>query len=133
MKYFFLFLFITITSSIYSQDHVSIDTIRPNKEYDNILVRKISSDNHQSAFVIWVKQNVKEHKHEKHTETLYFIEGSCKMKVDGKIIELKAGDFLTIPEGIAHSVEKVTSKTPLKVLSTQAPEFKGEDRVFIEK
>ena len=42
--------------------------------------------------------------------------------------EIKAGDIIFIPANTFHEV-KVTSEKPLKVISIQAPEFDGTDRV----
>ena len=36
----------------------SIDEIHPNKEFENIHVKKISSDSSSSTFAIWIKQKV---------------------------------------------------------------------------
>ena len=77
-----------------------------------------------------MKQNVREHKHEKHSEQVFVIEGSAIMWVSGKEYAIKPGDILYIPIGALHKV-KVTSAVPLKVISFQSPEFKGEDRVYI--
>ena len=109
----------------------SLTEIQPNKEYENILVEKLTTDEHASCYVIWIKKEVKAHKHEHHTENLYIIEGTGEMLLGDKTITIKAGDFITIPQGTVHSL-KVTSETPIKVISVQAPEFLGTDRIFVE-
>ena len=129
MKTFYTIILLTIGQSLSAQQ--SLTELQPSKEYENILVEKLTTDEYASCYVIWVKKEVTAHKHEHHTENLYIIDGSGKMLLGNKTIQVKAGDFLTIPHGTIHSV-KVTSEIPLKVMSVQAPEFLGKDRVFVE-
>jgi len=127
-----LIILIGISITAYSQAHVNLFDLKSKKEYENIHVHKLHSETQSTSFVIWVKNGVKAHKHETHTETLYVIEGTGIMTLGSNMYKLKAGDFLTIPQNTVHSVT-VTSKIPLKVLSIQAPEFLGKDRVFVDK
>lgn len=128
MKTILTICIITFSLSCIAQKQNIIDKT-PTQEFDNILVEKLYSDENASSFVIWVKNSVKTHKHKTHTETLYVINGKGKMKVGKKKYKISKGDFLVIPKNTFHEV-KVTSKTPLKVISIQAPEFLGEDRIF---
>lgn len=127
MKYFLLLLGITIGFTVHAQTNIL--QLQPDKAYDNISVQKLATDTNSTSFVIWVKNNVKSHKHAHHTETLYVLEGEADMKLGGEEVKLVPGIYLNIPANTFHSV-KVTSQIPLKVLSVQAPEFLGEDRVF---
>lgn len=128
-KFIFIFLFLASASAIAQKKTVS--EITPEEPFDNILVKKIDSDKNSTSFIIWVKSDVRAHKHEHHTETLYVLEGEGNMKLGDTEFVVKAGDYVSIPENTVHSVE-VTSTTPLKVISLQAPEFLGKDRVFLE-
>ena len=98
---------------------------------ENIHVHKISSDAHSSDFVIFIKKMVPLHKHLNHTETIYVLEGRGIFQQGDEYFEIGPGDYLRIPEDTPHAV-KVTSSETLKVLSVQAPEFLGKDRIFIE-
>ena len=129
MKTFSTITLLTIGQSLFAQQ--SLMELQPSKEYENILVEKLTTDEYASCYVIWVKQAVKAHKHEHHTENLYIIEGTGEMLLGDKKIQIKSGDFVNIPQGEIHSVN-VTSEIPLKVLSVQAPEFLGKDRIFID-
>ena len=115
-----------------AQDVKALKNIEPDKDFDNILVKKVYSDQYTSTFVIWVKKEVKAHRHLKHTEQVGVLEGKAEMTIGAKTIIVKKGDWITIPEGTVHAV-KVLSKKPVKVISIQTPEFKGKDRVFIEE
>ena len=45
-------------------------------------------------------------------------------------MEIVAGDYIRVAKGTPHAV-KVLSSTPLKIISVQAPEFFGKDRVKV--
>ena len=101
------------------------------KEYDNVKVIPVHTDNDVSSFIIFVKKGVKPHLHKEHTEQVLVLEGKGIMTVGTIQKKIQKGDLIIIPKGIVHSV-KVTSRKPLKALSIQAPEFKGMDRIFVE-
>lgn len=126
-------LFILLASTAFTQNIVDVSTILPDKlDYNNISVKKLYSDSNCTSFVIWVKQEVKSHKHISHTETIQILEGTAEMTVDKETFEVKANDFFVIPQNTFHAV-KVTSITPLKLISIQSPIFNGNDRIFEEK
>lgn len=114
-----------------AQHFPGIDAIAPQKDFENIEVHKVSSDSLSSTFVIWVKKSVKEHYHQNHQESLYVLEGSGTMTLGSDTILIKGGDFISIPATTVHGVT-VTSEVPLKVISIQAPEFLGDDRIFVD-
>ncbi len=124
-------LILGVSQCTFGQDILKLKNIKPHEEFENILVKKLYSDNLSTSFVIWVKENVKSHYHADHTEQLFIISGKGKMKVGDKTNIIKKGDYFVIPKGVPHSVE-VLSKKPLKVLSVQAPEFVGKDRIFTD-
>ncbi len=107
----------------------NLDTIKPPAILENIYNRPLYSDSLTSSFVIFVKKEVKEHKHVEHTEHVIVLDGEAVMKIDGKSFKIKKGDIVFIPKNTWHYV-KTVSKVPLKVLSIQAPNFDGKDRVF---
>lgn len=118
--------------TLYAQNSVNVDTIQVQDSYENVFVKKLNSDKNASTFLIFIKKEVKLHKHVTHSETIYVLEGKGVMLLGDKKMEVKKGDVLFIPENTPHSVQ-VTSTVPLKVLSIQAPEFDGTDRVYMEK
>ena len=110
--------------------HSSASDLQPGKPFENVLVQKLYSDPHASGFVIWIKQQVPPHKHESHSETVFVLDGKGEMRLGDQMRIVRKGDILFIPQGTPHAV-KVT-KGVLKVLSIQAPEFDGTDRVPLE-
>ena len=130
MKTLFTLLFALTAAIATGQTHKQLSDYKPTAEYENVHVLKISEDDHQISFIIWVKDSVPEHYHADHSENIVVISGKAIMTLDGKTITVKKGDFLNIPEGTKHSVKEVSSHGPLKVLSIQTPLFSGKDRIF---
>lgn len=114
--------------SVYSQIIISNDSLTPPKDYVNIHAQKIAGDSLVSTFIIFIKENVPMHKHQYHSENVFILEGEGIMTLGSITKEIKAGDLIFIPANTFHEV-KVTSTIPLKVISIQAPEFDGTDRV----
>lgn len=113
-----------------SQDIVSsIDQILPDKEFENIHVKKISSDSSSSTFAIWIKQKVKLHKHVYHTENVLIDKGFGEFQINDSIYKVAEGDWIVIPKNTWHGVV-VNSKSTMKVISVQSPEYFGKDRIF---
>lgn len=107
------------------------DTITAPASTENVFVRPMFSDSLVSSFVIVIKKEVKKHKHAAHSEHVYVLEGTGEMLLGDKTITVKKGDVIFIPKGTPHAV-KVTSKKPMKVISLQAPQFDGKDRIMLD-
>lgn len=112
-------------------ERLALSEITMPTDTDNVYAHKIASDTHSSDFVIFIRKQVPLHKHLKHTETVYILEGHGIFQQGDTKMEVGPGDYLRIPENTPHAVT-VLSEKPMKVLSVQAPEFLGEDRVFIK-
>lgn len=111
--------------------HQNLDTISPPLKFDNLYSRQVHSDSLSSSFVIFIRHEVKEHKHLNHSETIVVLAGEAMMTVEGKEFKIKKGSVISVPQNTWHGV-KVGSKIPLKVLSVQSPNFDGKDRIFKE-
>ena len=98
----------------------------------NIEVVNLNSDEYSSTFEITIQDSVRLHYHSEHTENIFIKSGSAKMQLGDEIIMIKAGSHLTIPKGTKHAVW-VNSTEPLVVISVQSPEFKGNDRHFVDE
>ncbi len=134
MKYIIL-LFLACLLSFHSQAQLktqSFKDIQPEKEYSNIAVIPVYSDQNASAFVIFVKDHVRKHYHKTHTETVIVLEGKGQMFLGTEVFDIRKGDQMIIPPGTHHSVV-VKSKRPLKVLSIQSPYFENKDRFWVEE
>ena len=126
-----LFLLLSLFPFFAKAQNQSLDTIKAPSNYENIYSRTIASDSLSSSFVIFIKKDVKKHKHATHTENVYILEGEGEMLLGDKTFKVKKGDIIFIPMNTVHSL-KVTSSIPVKVLSVQSPYFDGKDRIFID-
>lgn len=132
MRFTTILILILIPFYFKSQEIIaSINEIYPDKEFENINVKKISSDSSSSTFAIWIKQKVKLHKHVYHTENVLIDEGFGEFQLNDSIYKVTAGDLIVIPKNTWHGVI-VNSKSTMKVISVQSPEYFGKDRIFKE-
>jgi len=118
-------------SFCHGQNNQSLDTVKAYGNYENIYNRPIYSDSLSSSFVIFIKKEVKSHKHVTHTEHMYILDGTGEMTLGKKKFPVKKGDMIFIPKNTFHSL-KVSSSSPVKVLSVQSPKFDGRDRIMEE-
>jgi mannose-6-phosphate isomerase-like protein (cupin superfamily) len=126
---FFILLLCCSFTSLNAQTVVPEDSVKAPQDAGNVYVHRIAGDSLVTSFIIIIKENVALHKHETHSEHVYVIEGTGTMLLNGTTIYIKEGDVIFIPKGTWHAVT-VTSTIPLKVLSIQAPEFDGKDRII---
>ena len=125
------FIFILVSSGVFAQSKTNISSLLPEKEYDNLSIHSLNSDSNVTSVVIWIRKEVKPHLHASHTEHVYILEGNGRMLLGEKTIDVNPGDLIFIPENTQHAL-KVTSDVPMKVISIQAPEFDGKDRVPVD-
>ncbi len=123
-------IIMTVVSPAYAEK-LSIDALVIPDDTKNIYVHKLATDSNSTDFLIIIKDYVPLHMHAKHTETIFVLEGKGEFQKGERKFVIEPGDYLRIPPGIPHSV-KVTSLNPLKVLSIQAPEFFGLDRIPVK-
>jgi len=134
MKIFYICLLFNVVGLgfVFSQDHLDINNQFPEEDYENIHVKKLYGDSLSTGFLIWVKDTVKTHLHNWHSESIVVLEGEATMYLGDEVMKIQPGETLFIPKKTWHAV-KVTSSTPLKVLSIQSPGFYGDDREFIHE
>lgn len=112
-------------------DKLALSDVIAAEDYENIHVVKIASDAYSTDFIVFVKKQVPLHKHVEHSETIVVLEGKGLFQLGDQTFEIVAGDYIRVPKGTPHAV-KVLSSIPLKIISVQAPEFLGKDRVKVE-
>jgi mannose-6-phosphate isomerase-like protein (cupin superfamily) len=104
----------------------------PKEGYTNVKTIPLHSDENTSVFMIFVKQAVRKHVHQYHTEVITILDGTGRMYLGGDYFDVKKGDHIVIPPNTAHAVITTSSK-PLKVISVQSPQFLGQDLIVIEE
>lgn len=126
-----VFTLVILFSSLISSAQVAqINTLKPDTFYESINSLRLFSDKHVTSFLIHIKREVKAHRHLLHSEHVYVVSGKGEMMLGADKFKIKAGQLIFIPENTVHSV-KTISRKPLKIISIQAPEFDGTDRVFV--
>lgn len=131
MKKLILILVFLAPFVLFAQ-HSSLDTVKAPAKYENVHVVKVASDSLSTTFIIFIKKEVKLHKHNTHTENVIVLEGEGEMRLGDKKFKIKKGDHIFIPKETPHAVV-VKSKKPMKVLSIQSPQFDGTDREMIKE
>lgn len=131
MKHLFLLFAFFLCAALQAQTFQNADTINCPDSFENIYVRPLYSDSLSSSFVIFIKKEVKLHKHATHTEHVMILQGEGTMILGDSTFTIKKGDVVFIPKGTAHKVVTL-SKEPLKVISIQSPNFDGSDRLMLE-
>jgi mannose-6-phosphate isomerase-like protein (cupin superfamily) len=128
MKHLSPLIILFLCSLSLQAQHIQLDTLQAPASYDNIYSQRICGDSLSTTFVIWIKKEVKSHKHQWHSENIIVLEGSAVMKLGSETFTIKSGDHVFIPKNTFHSV--VVSQGVLKVISIQSPHFDGRDRVW---
>jgi mannose-6-phosphate isomerase len=102
-----------------------IDSVRPWGRYDVLS----TSDLHQvkNIFVLPGKR-LSYQRHEKRAEHWLIISGIARVTLDGKTLELAAGDSVDIEIGVAHRIENVGT-TELVFTEIQTGTYFGEDDI----
>jgi mannose-6-phosphate isomerase-like protein (cupin superfamily) len=127
MKLFLSLILVCVCHAAFAQ-RVDLLAYHAPADWQNVAVEKIADDSLSTSFLIWVREGVKKHFHELHTEHVTIIEGTGEMTLGDSTFIVKPGDFLLIPKGVPHAV---TALAPMKVLSIQTPRWTKEDRVFL--
>lgn len=120
----FLSSFSSLGQLITRPDTITIKNDQP------VYVEKLSTDALVSSFVIEIEKEVALHYHKEHSEHVYVLSGAGMLTLDNSIYPIEAGHLIYIPKATLHGVQ-VTSDEPMRVISIQAPEFHGRDRVFV--
>lgn len=92
----------------------------------------IHTDSLVSTFLIAIQDSVNLHMHENHTEQVYVVAGEGVLQLGDEFHQLVPGNWVIIPKGTPHKAVS-TGSEPLQVISIQAPNFDGTDRVFLKE
>ena len=78
--------------------------------------------------VVWAGKRLSYQKHAQRSEHWMVVGGVAKVTLDGKDVELSAGEYIDIPIGAAHRVENPGSE-PLVFIEVQRGSYLGEDDI----
>jgi mannose-6-phosphate isomerase-like protein (cupin superfamily) len=131
MKAGIVILFMLLGICAKAQHPNLVNTLEIEGNNTGVFNKSLFADSLVSSSCIIIKNEVKAHKHMKHSEHVIVQSGEAVMRLGEKEFTIKEGDVIFIPKGTVHSVI-VKGKKPLKVISIQAPYFDGSDRVMME-
>lgn len=81
MKKLLILSFLLLESFFVFAQKYQCKDIKPNKNFENIMVEKIFEDSLQSAFVIWIKKNAPKYYHEYHIAYIQVLRGKALMHI----------------------------------------------------
>lgn len=84
-------------------------------EFDNLFITELPSTEYVINFFVAAKQGHEPEVHDRFTEYLYVIEGSCTMDFDGEKKSYSMGELITIKPNIVHTAV-VHSEMPMLAL-----------------
>ena len=93
---------------------------------DNIKVANLGRSPSASQHVVQIRDREFLHVHKLHDATVTMLRGQGYLVLDKKRVNLKAGDVIHIPRGIAHQYVN-TSGEPTVALAIYAPPYDGKD------
>ena len=77
------------------------------------------------------KQRARSHFHKETKEWYFIVEGMGRVFLDDEVYEIQAGELITVPAGVKHSLQNTTS-VPLRVLCICEPHFSEDDFYFAD-
>jgi quercetin dioxygenase-like cupin family protein len=115
----------------YGDDYREIDLEKiladnPLEPGDNIKVANLGRSASASQHIVQIRDREILHAHKIHDATVTMLRGQGYLVLADKRIDLKAGDVIHIPRGVAHQYVNGASE-PTVVLAVYAPAFDGKD------
>ena len=109
-------------------------TTKDGSEIRELLAHRNSAIRHQSLAEARLPAggSTQEHYHVKTEEIYYFTHGSGRLRIEGEIREVKAGDAIAILPGQKHKLWNTGNET-LRLLCCCAPAYEHNDKVITEK
>ena len=102
-------------------------------EIRELLAHRNSVIRHQSLAEarLPVGASTQEHYHPKAEEIYYITHGTGRMRIEGEMREVKAGDAIAIPPGRRHKLWNTGNET-LRLLCCCAPAYEHDDTIITE-
>jgi mannose-6-phosphate isomerase-like protein (cupin superfamily) len=114
-------------------DEVPPFTTKDGSEIRELLAHRNSAIRNQSLAEarLPVGTSTMEHYHPKTEEIYYITHGSGRMRIEGKLREVRIGDAIAIPPGKKHKIWN-TGTEVLRLLCCCAPAYEDSDTVITE-
>ncbi len=86
---------------------LKVRPLLPNKLEGDLFVHVLQDDEEIEQLLMWTRVDIPDEVHLLEKESFIVLEGECECYVDGKVIKLKAGEFIDIPLHTHHDVKVV--------------------------
>ncbi|QIP12180.1 cupin domain-containing protein [Spirosoma aureum] len=93
----------------------TVEAIQPPETYRNIFGHVLRQDQEAEQFLVWVRHTINPEDHHDEQESFLILEGRCECSIGGELVQLSAGDYLSVPLDLEHTV-RVISETPVKAI-----------------
>lgn len=90
------------------------DMVLPD-DFEDFHARIIGFTPEATTAIAWLRYGAPEEVHDAQYEKFLVLEGSCDITIDGQVVSLVPGNYLSIPLHKPHNV-RVTSAVPCKVI-----------------
>lgn len=89
----------------------SVRAIEPDSTFGSLKTKNFYRKNGVYLNVIWLTGSLTEdgHADDKFHESILILEGSCECNLNGRIVNLQAGDFLEIPADTHHIIKNTST------------------------
>jgi mannose-6-phosphate isomerase-like protein (cupin superfamily) len=84
-------------------------------DFDELYAKIIGFTPQVTSAIVWIKNMAPHEVHDDEYEKFLVLEGTCDITIGEQVHQLTAGDYLSIPLHIGHTV-RVTSACPCKVI-----------------
>lgn len=133
MQQLLLFVLLFIANVSLGQSiALDVKKMNPSEPYTNISTTVLHNDENTSVFLIFIKQALRKHVHQYHTEVITVLGGKGRMYMGGDYFNVSKGDYIIVPANTAHAILTI-GKKPLKILSIQSPEYLENDYIPLEE
>ena len=109
-------------------------TTKDGSEIRELLAHRNSAIRHQSLAEARLAAggSTQEHFHPKAEEIYYITHGTGRLRIEGEVREVKAGDAIAIPPGRRHKLWNTGAET-LRLLCCCSPAYENDDTILTEK
>lgn len=91
---------------------------------------KMLAGNSQADAAVVQISSVKAHRHNATSEFIYVLDGTARATVAERTMMIKPGDFVYLPNGVAHSIQ--STGEPIKLLAFETPPMAPNDMHYVK-
>jgi len=103
-------------------------TEQANRPWGSYAVLTEADDFKVKTLTIQPGQRLSYQKHSRRSEHWFVVRGTGVVTLDGKTLEMRRGDAVDVPVGVAHRVHN-TGQVPLVFVEVQHGDYFGEDDI----